>query len=166
MNLLYSSDDWDKFRLMHASLNGLQVKQVPWGDGPKSYPCLAAATFQKQTVLEGVGKMITFYVYIADARKLIEASGEGVSDGAEGGGSGQSEFNQATLAHLMTIIELMRDTGLMTEEQYEVRYIRLLADADRMGAEAIDQFHRKKSEASDKDDSPPDPEDDFDEDPV
>ena len=138
-SLLNSADDWEKYKTMYAQAAGYHAAQVAWGGGPDRYPCLVASYKERTGALLAAKKVLSCYVYVSDAEKLMESAGTSpspaeppidLSEVDEPRSPTQHEYNHGMAAHMGAILQLLIDTGIITPEQYEKRYLAALSQVD------------------------------------
>jgi hypothetical protein len=150
LSLLITQEDWPKYQAMYAEAGGFAVNQIGWGSGPTSYPCLAASFTQKGSALLGAKKVVSCYVYVSDAQKLLEmAQMKSVTASQTAGVSpSQADFNKAMMAHVMTLIDTIVKSGLCKTEQYETWFASMLTKADQMSMEDMETIVRSIREGT------------------
>lgn len=141
--LLITQDDWSKYQDMYAQAAGFRSNQVGWGDGPAAYPCLVSSFTQKGSTLLGAKKIVSCYVYVSDAQKLIETAHMKSAEPRLGAVvPSQASFNKAMMAHIMAIIDTLISTGICKTAQYESWFAKMLTKADQMDMEDMETIVR------------------------
>lgn len=142
--LLITQEDWPKYQDMYAQAGGFAANQIGWGPGPVAYPCLVASFTQKGSALLSAKKILSCYVYVSDAQKLIETAHMRSAEPRLGAiVPSQAAFNKAVMAHLMAIIETMINSGLAKKEQYETWFAKMLTRVDQMSMEDMETVVRE-----------------------
>lgn len=135
--LLTSLADWERYCSALRVELLLTADDVDWGAGPRAYPCLAASYRATDK------KVLGCYVYAGDAIALLTAAGiiqEGAAPAAQPApGRGevvpQRDFEVHLSALFLTLVELLVDTRICTEEAFEARFRRRLEDAKAVWAD-------------------------------
>ena len=155
-NLLRDENDWTIYQQNIASKINLPVAQIAWGTPPQTFPCLTTS------VSVAPGRVLSAHVYYGAAKQLtrmVEAlkgspsvdemkaqeaspqydpNAEGQDAPAESAETTvQAEHNRSVNAHVLTIIKLLVDTGIVKEDKYEQRYQAMLADVDQSEQEQL-----------------------------
>ena len=140
--LIQSDDDWEMYQQGVATQLGKPVSKLNWGPPPAVTPCLVASVSP-----DGLS-ILSSYVFPADARRLLTAFNEGVHTQPDADRpatpdddvvSGvQAEHNKAMAAHVLTLVQLMVDTGIVkSKEDYEKRFSAMLAHVDQEAQSAL-----------------------------
>lgn len=148
--LLHTEQDWTAFKQRIALSRSWDASAVTWGRGPQEYPCLIAVKVTSQT------DVTTAYVYLAHAIHLAQAAGLVVSSPGNVPGKpvrigpqseicdeatldkAQDEFNVSVSAHVLSLVRLLVDTGIVTEGKYEEIQSAMLAKVDQWKKAATD----------------------------
>ncbi len=154
LTLLITEEDWPKYQGMYAQAGGFAANQIGWGKGPISYPCLVASFTEKGSALLSAKKVVSCYVYVSDAQKLVETA-QAAEPRLGAVVPSQADFNKAVMAHLMTIIEGMVKIGMCTKDQYETWFATMLTKVDQMSMEDMETIVRTLRE--DEPDEPNEP---------
>jgi hypothetical protein len=117
--LVHNEQQWSEYKAKVSA----QVSEgaVQWGEAPKEFPCLVTSYSPTP------GKVVSCYVFVAEAIKLVEAHGLPVSELAVRAqavntvGPAQGEFNRSIWAHIRTLIKILRDTGVIKDDDYYER---------------------------------------------
>lgn len=129
--LLRHAEDWDQYRKQLAAQAGLSGVLINWGNGPKTYPCLVCSTDK------GPMRMISAYVYKADAEKLLRFAANsatvvpGPAQVAPASARTLVDYYRHVAAHFLTVAYFMVETGLCKPEQFESKMIEFLAKVDQ-----------------------------------
>lgn len=153
LTLLITEEDWPKYQGMYAQAGGFAANQIGWGKGPTSYPCLVSSFTEKGSALLGAKKVVSCYVYVSDAQKLMETA-QAAEPRLGAVVPSQANFNKAVMAHVMTIIDGMVKIGMCTKDQYETWFAAMLTKVDQMSMKDMETIVRSIREAE------PDGEDD------
>ncbi len=114
--LVHNEQEWIEYKARVSPQSSENA--VQWGEGPSEFPCLVTSYSQNAS------KMVSCYLFLAEARKLIEAGGLQVVDPADKVqavntvGPQQAEFNRSMWAHIRTMIQSGKDTGWITNDGY------------------------------------------------
>lgn len=101
-----------------------------WAVVPKELPCLA-------DIVRLHGTIKFAYVYLSDAKELLVAAGfkflsdEAASEPAASAAPTQGDFNNHVAAQLVTLLNIMIEKDLVTEEAYERKLTANLAMVER-----------------------------------
>ena len=156
--LLITEEDWPKYREMYAQAAGFAPNQVGWSTGPVAYPCLVASFTEKGSVLLSAKKVLSCYVYVSDAQKLLETAQMKSAEPRLGAVvPSQANFNKAMMAHIMTIVDALVRTSIVKKDQYETWFAKMLAKADQLRMEDMESIVRSicGDEMPDDDDDEP-----------
>lgn len=138
--LLHAAADWVAYRASVAAQSEIDAEAVQWGNGPAAYPCLVTSYRASRL------KIVCCYFYVNDALELLRAAPPGAVPVASVAGSispGETpqethsthdEYAKSMAAHVMTIVRLLVDTGIVKPDSYEARYLAALADVDQVSA--------------------------------
>lgn len=133
--LVHNEQEWSEYKAKTSQQ--VSDEAVQWGEGPSEFPCLVTS------FSPSAAKVVSCYLFIAEARKLLEAGGLQVIDPADKVkavntvGPNQAEFNRSMWAHIRTLIEIGKATGLITDDEYYKRvYDAQLNEVDQDEADA------------------------------
>lgn len=132
--IVHNEQEWTEYK---ARLSP-QVSEnaVQWGQGPTEFPCLVTSYAPSSS------KVVSCYVFLKEARALLEAGGLQVVDpgatvtAVNTVGPDQAEFNRSMWAHIRTLIQICKDTGLMNDDHYKNVYDAQLNEVDQDSAES------------------------------
>jgi hypothetical protein len=138
LQLLTQPGEWVDFKNRTEAQHGLMASQVQWGQGPAEYPCLVMPLVQPD-------KVICCYVYPDDATELINACGwlrHRVDQEQQAAPDqtvlpSQDEFNRKSMAHIMAVVHLLIDTGIVDAKRYEQEYLRQFARVEQVKEEQL-----------------------------
>jgi hypothetical protein len=144
--LIESQDDWEIYRQGVASHLGMPISKLKWGPPPAVVQCLAAS------VSPDGASVLSSYVFPADASRLLQSCqvpqeeepkpetslGNGVSPA-------QADHNKAMAAHVLAVVQLLVDTGIVDKEKYEKRFTAQLAHVDQEAAAALTELIESRS---------------------
>jgi len=128
--LLTSPEDWAAYEKSLAVRLEVPENAVVCGNPPKSYPALADSAPMPRRAGEPL-KMMTAFVYLPDAERLIAAAPKKRESELQQGGPTQAQYNRWNTALLMTVIGLMTDTiKLASKAVFEERLLDALETVD------------------------------------
>lgn len=142
LTLLASMADWDDYRQRLCQRLKLDPTVVHWGGGPRSYPCLVAS------IAPAPERVVSCYVFVDDARRLLQAAGlaPGVAGPVTPPAPAQSDVPRCVrardvdlsfIAHILTVVHFMVETGLCKQHQYEETYQRFLHEVQQLGDDSL-----------------------------
>jgi hypothetical protein len=157
LSLLMHPDEWENFKAKALEDKGLKADEVLWGNGPTSYPCMAAG-FITGTERSPGAMFACCYFYVEQAIDLVRASGIPPTPDAGSRitnviGPEQAKFNETILAHVATILKVMVDTSITKEEHYNPIFQRELQSIEQRHAEGIEERLQTLRGSLKKDDS-------------
>ena len=141
LELLLNPAEWMDYRSRHSRLLSVPDTNEQWGLGPNTYPCLAA------TVKAGFNKLATCFMFPQDAVTLLASAVNADPTPLPAVAKQKAEaveaaslktFAAAVNAHLLAIIQVMVDTSLVSEKQYEALYNQKLSFVDQADAQFKD----------------------------
>jgi len=144
LTLLKSEEDWSRYRQMFAEASGIVGGYMGWGDGPKSYPCLVSSYKETGEILTDF-KVVSCFVYVSDALSLMRAHGAEITEVSKDVqavntvGPQQDGFNRGVACHIGAILDILRDTGIITPEKYKEYYLRTVSEVDQN----VERDHQK-----------------------
>jgi len=146
--ILRDASQWDAFKNQYARDNELPGG-IAWGNGPQAFPCSVAAVYLQET-----HRVLTYYVYVDDARDLLAVSLAGDDEPLPAASSElqtqlddlrarhsnlaklMREFAASSTAHLRVLVDRGLDTGFFKgREWYEQAYAAELAWIDQQNEE-------------------------------
>lgn len=144
--LLKDRNDWNRHCTEVTAAHDMTAAQVAWGSGPVEYPCLAA-TLVTPPVPGGLSKLVTAYVYKADAATLLNAAGVTAETPAINNPS-QSQFNRWVSAQLLAMLYFMIETRICKQEQFEDKLLEMLENVDAWKREKTDELRDRLGRAA------------------
>ncbi len=143
--MIRNAEEWAAYCKATAARLMITSEQVAWGDGPKVFPCLVSTLLPPRPA-GAPAKLVSAYVYPADAEELLKAAGRKFLEPDQPVPPNQKQFNRWATAMIMAMVKNDIKTGLFApmggEDANKSAFeSRLLEEI-----ELVDQYHGAEKE--------------------